>query len=241
MIEPELMAKITGTPGSEMFYVTTLEEATRWAISVVGLNENLPGAMKPQYACENALAYPVALPSELNGNSSLIGDAVFSFSPLNSNSGAKFASAPKAVVGQVSEITSIRAGYVAVGCSVAVGSDFVQVCGYDEATDTYVGACGAKYGMQNYSRITLLHPKTEIRTLGLPNGVAADVRRVAYCEIKNSSGKITDSEWCLHSVIFSAAGKQPLTRHVFDWPSDAKNSRRRRCRASWRDQRLSTY
>lgn len=222
MIESELMAKITGTPGSEMFYVTSVEEAERWRIFVDGLPDTTPGAKKPQYACENALAYPVALPSELNGNDGILGDAVYSFAPLNAYSVEKFANAPRAFEGQTEDVTSIRAGYSGVGCKVAVRNNSVAVCGYDEATDTYVGACGVRYGMRNYNRTVLLHPKTEFRTLGLSDELHADARRIARCEIWGSSNEVTDSDPCLHSVIFAAKNDRPLTRHVFDWPSGAR-------------------
>jgi hypothetical protein len=217
MIEPELMAKITGTPGSEMFYVTTLEEAERWRIAVYGLPNTPPGARKPQYACENALAYPVALPSELNGNDGLLGDAVYSFGSLNAYSVKKFATAPRAFEGQTEDVVSIRAEYSSVGCNVAVLKNSVAVCGYDEATDTYLGACGAQYGMRNYNQTVLLHPKTEFRTLGLRDELGADARRIARCEIRDSSSEVIDSDPCLHSVIFAVENDQPLARHVFEW------------------------
>lgn len=222
MIESELMAKITGTPGSEMFYVTTLEEAERWRIFVDGLPDTTPGATKPQYACENALAYPVALPSELNGNDGILGDAVYSFDSLNAYSVEKFANAPRAFEGQTEDVASIRAGYSGVGCKEAVRNDSVAVCGYDEATDTYVGECGARYGMRNYNTTVLLHPKTEFRTLGLSNELGADARRIARCEIWDLSNEVTDSDPCLHSVIFTAKSDRSLTRHVFDWPSGSR-------------------
>lgn len=222
MIEPELMAKITGTPGSEMFYVATLEEAERWRIFVDGLPETPPGAKKLQYACENALAYPLALPSELNGNGSLLGEAVYGFEPLNAYSVKKFANAPRATAGQTEKIDSIRSGYSVVGCHVAVLDNSVSVCGYDEATDTYVGACGTRYGMRNYNNRILLHPKTEFITLGLPDELGADARRITRCKIWNSSNKMTDSDPCLHSVIFAVENDQALARHVFEWPSGAR-------------------
>ncbi len=222
MIEPELMAKMTGTPGSEMFYVTTVEEAERWRISVDGLSGTLPGAKKPQYACENALAYPVALPSELNGNDGVLGDAVYGFESLNTYSVKKLAIAPRAFEDQTENVVSIRAGYSSVGCKVAVRSGSVAICGYDEATDTYVGACGARYGMRNYNKTVLLHPKTEFRTLGLHDELDADARRIARCEVRDSSNEVTDSDPCLHSVIFAAENDRPLTRHVFEWPSGAR-------------------
>ncbi len=222
MIEPELMAKITGTPGSEMFYVTTVEEAERWRIFVDGLSNTPPGAKKPQYACENALAYPVALPSELNGNDGLLGDAVYGFESLNAYSVEKFANAPRAFEGLIEDVVSIRAGYSGVGCKVAVRNNSVAVCGYDEATDTFVGACGERYGMRNYNQTVLLHPKTEFWTLGLHDELGADARRIARCEIRDSSNEVTDSDPCLHSVIFAAENDRPLTRHVFEWPSGAR-------------------
>lgn len=222
MIEPELMAKITGTPRSEMFYVTTLEEVERWRIFLDGLPETPPGAKKPQYACENALAYPVALPSELDGNDGLLGDAVFGFEPLNAYSVAEFANAPRAFEGQTEDVVSIRSGYSVVSCNVAVRDNSVEVCGYDEATDTYVGACGAQYGMRHFNKTVLLHPKTEFRTLGLRDELGADARRIARCEIRGSSGEVTDSDPCLHSVIFVVEKGQALARHVFDWPSGAR-------------------
>ncbi|PVA06224.1 hypothetical protein [Thalassorhabdomicrobium marinisediminis] len=222
MIEAELMAKITGTPGSEMFYVTTVEEAERWRIFLDGLPDTPPGARKPQYACENALAYPVALPSELNGNDGLLGDAVYDFDPLNAYNVEIFANAPLAVVGQTEDVASIRAGYSGVGCKVAMQNNYVAVCGYDGTTDTYVGACTVQYGMRNYNTTVLLHPKTEFRTLGLSDGLGADARRIAQCEIWDSSNEVTDSDPCLHSVIFLAQSSRPLTRHVFDWPSGAR-------------------
>ena len=222
MIEPELMAKITGTPGSEMFYVTTVEEAERWRIFVDGLPGTPPGAKKPQYACENALAYPLALPSELNGNDGILGDAVYGFDPLNAYSVEQFANAPHAFEGQTEDVGSIRAGYSAVGCKVTVRSNSVAVCGHDEATDTFVGVCGAQYGMRNYNTTVLLHPKTEFRTLGLSDELGADARRIARCEIWDSTNKLTDNDPCLHSVLFAVQSDRPLARHVFDWPSGAR-------------------
>lgn len=222
MIEPELMAKITGTPGSEMFYVTSLEEAVRWRIFVDGLPDTMPGAKKPQYACENALSYPVALPSALNGNDGILGDAVYGFAPLNAYSVEKFANAPLAFEGQTENVTSIRAGYSRVDCKVAVRNYAVALCGYDEATDTHVGVCGTQNGMRGYDITALLHPKTEFRTLGLRDELGADARRIARCEIWDSSNEVIDSDPCLHSVLFEAKTERSITRHIFDWPSGAR-------------------
>jgi hypothetical protein len=41
MIEPDLMQRITGTPGADMFYVSTVEEAARWRIDIDGVPENI--------------------------------------------------------------------------------------------------------------------------------------------------------------------------------------------------------
>lgn len=70
-------------PRSELFYVATIEETRRWKIAIDGIPED-PGAGPHGlfYACENALADPVALTSELNGAEGLLGNGIFSFAPL---------------------------------------------------------------------------------------------------------------------------------------------------------------
>ncbi len=39
---------------------------------------------------------------------------------------------------------------------------------------------------------------------------------------KVMSDEVTDSDPCLHSVIFAAESGQPIARHVFEWPSGAR-------------------
>ena len=223
MIEPELLQRITGTPGTEMFYVSTIEETTRWRIDVDGiLDNNRPRSNQLHYACENALALPVALTSELNGNDSVLGQAIFGFGPLNSYSVEQIATAAPVQTGQRSQVTSIRAGYSSIGCQVQVNEQSIGVCGYDGSTDVQIGDCGDEFGMRFYPSTALLHPKTQLVTLALPDDLSSDARRITRCETYDASQTLTDSQFCLQSVILIVGPDGPLARHYLTWPSGSR-------------------
>jgi len=214
MIEPELMQRIIGTPGSEMFYVSTIEEATRWRINIDGTPSDIrSGSNQLHYACENALAYPVALTSELNGSDGILGQAIFGFEPLNAYSVEQIATKAPASSGQRVQVTSNRAGYSGVGCQVQVRDQSVAVCGYDESTDVRVGNCDAKSGMRYFPNTAMLHPKTQLVTFAFSDGFGSDVRRITRCETYDASLVRTDSQLCLQSVVLTVDGTLPLARH----------------------------
>ncbi len=223
MIEPDLLQFIVGTPKEDMFYVSTVEEVLRWRIDVDGLpNSSFRTSNQLHYACENALANPISLTSVLNGNDGLLGDAVFQLQPLN-----KYSIEAISGVGNVGSdgalgVASLRAGYSSVGCRVQLAGGQVAICGEDETTDTQIGRCGEEYGMRYFSPLSVLHPKTHLRALGLPDTLNADARRIAQCETSDLSGNLTDSQECLHDVALLHDAGSPLARHFFTWPSGSR-------------------
>ncbi len=223
MIEPELMQRILGTPGSEMFYVSTIEEATRWRIDINGTPSDIrSGPNQLHYACENALAYPVALTSELNGTDGIFGQAIFGFEPLNAYSVGQIVTKAIASPGQRVEVNSNRAGYSEVGCQVQARKQSVSVCGYDESTDVRVGDCHYEAGMRYFPTTAMLHPKTQLATFAFADGLGSDARRITRCETYDSSLVRTDSQRCLQSVVLTVDGALPLARHYMTWPSGSR-------------------
>jgi hypothetical protein len=223
MIEPELMQVMTGTPGNEMFYITTVEQTARWRIGVDGSSANVsPTSSRLHYACENALARPVALTSELNGNDGILGQAIFDFAPLNAYSVNGFVTDARVPPGQRVQVASIRAGYSGVGCEVQSSANNVAVCGYDGITDVRVGDCATQSGMRYFSSTVMLHPKTQLATLGLPDPHNADARQLVRCETYDDERAQTDRQICLHSVFLTVDSNGPFTRHYLLWPSGSR-------------------
>lgn len=223
MIEPELMQIMIGTPGSKIFYVSTIEQATRWRIDVDGSPSSIrSGPNQIHYACENALAYSVALTSELNGNEGILGDAIFRFEALNAYSVEQIATKANASFQQRMEVTSIRAGYSGVGCQVQARDQSVAVCGYDESTDVRVGNCDDEAGMRYFPTTSMLHPKTQLITFGFPDDFGSDARRIARCTTYDASLLQTDNQPCLHSVVLTVDETLPLARHYMTWPSGSR-------------------
>lgn len=222
MIEPELVQRMIATPSDEMFYVSTIEEATRWNIDIDGIQKNIKlGANHLQYACENALAYPVDLTSQLNGNDSVLGQAIFYFNPLNSYSVKKIATLPSAQINERTKIESNRAGYSNIGCEVQIFDQSVAICGYDESTGVRIGNCNDESGMRHYSKSIMLHPKTQLSTFALSD-VSSDARRITRCHIYDASLKLTDREACLQSVVMLVEKDVVIVRHFFTWPSGSR-------------------
>jgi hypothetical protein len=223
MIEPELMQIMTGTPSNNMFYVSTVEETARWRIGIEGSAANVSAtSSRLHYACENALAYPVALTSELNGNDGVLGQAIFDFTPLNAYSVDRLVTDARVPIGQRVQVASVRAGYSTVGCEVQSNESSVAVCGYDERTDVRVGDCDTQSGMRYFSSTAMLHPKTQLATLGLPDPHNADARQLVRCETYDEERTQTDRQICLHSVFLTVEGNKPFARHYLLWPSGSR-------------------
>lgn len=223
MIEPELVQRMIATPGTEIFYVTTIEEATRWRIDVDGIPEHIQsGAKHFQYACENALANRVTLTSQLNGDDSILGQGIFHFKPLNSYSVKKIATQSSAPINQRTQIESLRAGYSSIGCQVQILEQSVAICGYDESTDVRIGSCNDESGMRYYPKSLMLHPKTHLGTFAIPDD-GSDARRIVRCHIYDASRKLTDREVCLQSVVMLVEQDNAIVRHFFTWPSGSRS------------------
>ncbi|MFG6562455.1 hypothetical protein [Sulfitobacter sp. 1A15299] len=223
MIEPELLQRILGTPGDQMFYVSTVEQALRWQIGIEGLPSILPlNRHRMHYACENALATRVALTSELNGPGGLLTDEIFHFQPLNSYSIQLVASVTAPPVSGQVRVISLRAGYSGVSCAIEMQGSHIRVCGVDEATDSYIGNCEQAYGMRYLSPLAQFHPRTQLVTLSLADAVGADARRISLCEIYDGSGKRTDRDPCLHAVVLMSESDNKIARHVITWPSGSR-------------------
>jgi len=223
MIEPDLFQRIIGTPGDEMFFVSTVEQALRWQIEIEGLPSNLPlNENSMHYACENALAINTALTSELNGPNGLLTDEIFRFQPLNSYSIQHVTSVSTAPLSGRVDVQSLRAGYAGVGCTLEVQNGHIRVCGVDQITDTYLGDCDQAYGMRYLSPLAQLHPRTQLATLNFPDNIGADARRISLCEIYNTAGERIDQDPCLQAVILMSEGEQPFARHIITWPSGSR-------------------
>lgn len=222
MIEPDLLQRIIGTPGDEMFYITTVEEAGRWNIEIEGLPETLgSGKLGPQYACENMLAWPTALTSDLH-DSGVLTDDIFHFGSLNAWSVTTLAQTDAPHHGRRISVTSLRSGYSVIGCEVVLRDTHGSLCGYDGATDIRIGNCVTGDDLR-YTPVTAFsHPRTALSTLKLPDPYGADARRFAWCEIYDDAGTRTDREICLQSVMLRMKNGTPLAQHFLDWPSGAR-------------------
>jgi len=222
MIEPDLMRRITGTPGDEIFLVSTVEEALRWNIEVVGIPtpRNI-GAAQLFFACENALAVGHSLTTELAGDG-LLSDEIFDLAPLNAYS-----------IKQVKEggrwdgktgayhISSLRSGYSSIGCEVVASDKWVMVCGFDEQTDTRVGDCGEPPRHRYFSTMALYHPASDLIALALSKGDTPEAVKVRHCRVFDVGGNLSDDESCLQEVALISAKTDQLARHIITWSSGA--------------------
>lgn len=223
MIEPDLMLRITGTPGDEIFLVTTVEEALRWNIQIDGIPapQNIDTSHL-LFACENALATQHQLTTELAGRG-LLTEKIFDFSPLNSNSIKQVVAGARWIPqSETYQISSLRSGYSSIGCEVALSDQSVSVCGYDEATDTRIGNCGERYGRRGISQLALYHPATELLALTLVTGNAPEAAALRRCRVFDQSGVLIDTDICLQEVILLSDGSDQRAQHLITWPSGAR-------------------
>ncbi|MFD0982827.1 COG3904 family protein [Tropicimonas aquimaris] len=223
MIEPDLMQRITGTPGDDLFYISTVEHALHWDIGIDGVTEPKEiGSLHLLFACENALAAGVSLTTELAG-SGLVGNEIFGLAPVNPYTikaavdGVRWDPQSEAF-----EVTSLRSGYSNVTCEVVPSGGSAMVCGTDEQTNIRLGECGTPYGRWSFASLAFYHPATELRALPLIAGNAPEAVKLRHCQVFDSDGALVDDDPCIQQVLLIRDGKGPRSQHLFDWPSGSR-------------------
>jgi len=223
MIEPDLLQLMTGTPGSEMFEIRTVEQAIRWKIEVDGILEfGHFGRPNIMFACENALNSGIALTSVRNGDGLMTAD-IFEF--LNANSW----SLQNATTGVTTipatgryATTSPRSGYSSISCEVAILDKSVGICGNDESSDTRIGDCRVAEDLRYFSKLITQHPLSDLRALALVADNPPDAVTFRRCRIVLPDGKQEDEEICLQTIVLVNSTGVLLLRHVLDWPSGSR-------------------
>lgn len=223
MIEPDLMELMTGTPGSEMFVIRTVEQAIRWQIEVDGL-PNLVPARRPHvmFACENALSSGMALTSVRNGDGLMTAD-IFEFAPANSwslqNATNSVTTNPE--TGRFVTV-SPRSGYSSIGCEVAILDQSIAICGHDESSDIRIGDCRAGDDVRYFGNLISQHPLSDLRALALFSENQPDAVTFRRCRVLKTDGSQSDDEVCLHSVNIVSSEDGFLLRHVLEWASGSR-------------------
>lgn len=222
MIEPDLMELMAGTPGTGMYLIQTVEQATRWQIGVDGLPEfGRLSRAHLMFACENALNSDYSLTSVRNGDG-LMTEQIFNLLPANgwSVENATRAVTTNPVNGRYAT-TSPRSGYSSIGCEVILTEGAIGVCGYDESSDTKIGDCRDEADLRYFERVSSQHPVSDLQALTLVGEAPPDAIAFRQCRVFDVSGVSTDDEVCLHSVVLN--GGEPLrVMHQLEWQSGAR-------------------
>ncbi|WP_431299398.1 hypothetical protein [Tabrizicola sp. BL-A-41-H6] len=222
MIEPDLMEMMAGTPGTDMYFIRTVEQATRWQIGVDGLPAFAQLAQPHvMYACESALNSGYSLTSVRNGDG-LMTEDIFDLLPANdwSVENATRGVRMNPLNGRYAT-TSPRAGYSSIGCEVVLSDGAIEVCGYDESSDTRIGDCITEGGLRYFERVSSQHPVSDLKALMFVGDAPPDAIAFRQCRVFDASGTSIDDEVCLHSVVLS--GGEPLkVKHLLEWQSGAR-------------------
>jgi hypothetical protein len=223
MIEPDLMNLMTGTPGTEMYVIRTVEQAIRWQIEIDGIPEfSQFGRPHMMFACENALNSGMALTSVRNGDGLMTAE-VFELLQANSWSLQNATTGVTSSSGTGRYVTaSPRSGYSSIACEVAILDQSIGICGHDESSDTRIGDCRVTDDLRYFNKLISQHPLSDLRALALVADTPPDAITFRRCRIFTSDGSQSDDEICLHRVVITSENDILLMRHVLDWPSGTR-------------------
>ncbi len=218
MMHPGLIKVLLDTPASELYHITTIEQALSWDIGLDGVPEHLPQtSIQQQMVCENGLMRGFRRPSEIydrSGNNFMTSE-VFDLVPL-SESGA-YRLLPDFGVEELAQgiVYSYRYWALPVECQVRIDTGAVQVCGVDSAFNNQVGDCYADHyvNLPDHARY---HPMTEFRALQR-SGIAADVLRSARCTRRSSGGAVLRDGTCVQAIDIFKRDERKFARHTLHW------------------------
>jgi hypothetical protein len=220
MIHPGLIKALLETPASDLFHLTTIEQALSWDIGLEGVTGRLPQSpLQYQMACENGLTRGFRRPSEIfglsdNPNTFMTTD-VFKLAPLSGPAEYRLlGSGPSNLKDGI--VYGYRYWTLPVECSVKLDGDSVKVCGYDSGFSHTIGDCAADrfIDLPSYARY---HPLTEFKALKR-TGIAADVLRYAQCTLRSAGGQILRDEPCTQALDVFQKSARKFAKHTLHWP-----------------------
>lgn len=225
MMHPGLIKVLLDTPASELFHITTVEQALSWDIGLEGVPEHLPPvATQRQMVCENGLMRGFRRPSEIfdRGDNNFMTQGVFRLRPLSTTAQYRLLPTYDPEELQQGVVYGFRYWDLPVECRVRIETGAVAVCGTDSYHNHSVGDCEDDYlvPLPDYARY---HPLTEFRALR-DTGIAADVLREARCTLRAASGGVLRSDSCFQAIDIFQRGDRKYARHSLHWPDGARST-----------------
>lgn len=244
-IRPDLMEVIVETPGTDLFFIDTVEKAGRWNIDIDGVDSFAKATpLTAYFACENQLQWEI-------GRHENIEDLWMTFSRMHKipaeKEGLEFG---ERVLNdyQVRQIqtsnsdnqteywvTGHKTGYAAAYCRIKITKHGFATCGFDEYTNVRLGTGSCATPSERDIDASNFQASS-----GVIAGFPPDMPLVAFslvpfqesfasatavrCVVVSREGSIVDDEPCISRVTFSANSKQRrASRQIsFLWPSGAK-------------------
>lgn len=218
MMHPGLLRALLDTAASDLFHITTIEQALSWDIGLEGVPDHLPQfSIQRQMVCENGLMRGFRRPSEIydQSDNTFMTDAVFRLDPI-SRSGA-YRLIPDYGTEELEEgiVYGFRYWALPMECRVTIETGAVKVCGTDSNFGHSVGDCFSDYllPLPDYARY---HPLTEFKALQ-GSGIAADVLRSARCSIRSTGGAVLREEPCKQAIDIFERADRKYARHTLHW------------------------
>lgn len=222
MMHPGLIKMLLETPATELFHITTIEQALSWDIGLEGVPEHLPPvATQRQMVCENGLMRGFRRPSEIfdRTDNNFMTQGVFRLMPLTTS--AQYRLLPTYDPDELQQglVYGFRYWDLPVECRVRIDTGAVAICGNDAYHNLGVGDCEDDFfvPLPDYARY---HPLTEFRALKR-SGIAADVLREARCTLRDGAGKMLRSDSCMQAIDIFQRGDRKFARHSLHWPGGA--------------------
>lgn len=220
MMHPGLIRSLLDTPASELYHITTIEQALSWDIGLEGVPEHLPQeSLQRQMVCENGLMRGFRRPSEIFGetDNNFMSAEVFRLRPLSTTAQYRLLPVYDPEELQQGIVYSFRYWDLPVECRVRTERGAVAVCGEDARYDRQTGDCASDrfVPLPDYARY---HPLTEFRALQR-SGIAADVLREAQCALRAASGTALHQAPCTQAIDILARGDRKYARHTLHWPN----------------------